>query len=104
MSVLYLFRFADHWFVYLYVSHNYAISLTYPHCSIVNTNTCTTSASQVKIYLKSSKKLLHVSVFDHHQGVTMSSLKSLLLLTTVGCFMLRVVMWQHVVLYVLGYT
>ena len=32
------------------------------------------------------KKLLHVSVFDHPQGVTMSSLKSLLLLTTVGCF------------------
>ena len=32
------------------------------------------------------KKLLHVSVFDHLQGVTMSSLKSLLLLTTVGCF------------------
>ena len=31
------------------------------------------------------KKLLHVSVFDHLQGVTMSSLKSLLLLTTVGC-------------------
>ena len=54
--------------------------------SIVNTNTCTTSTSQVKIYLKSSKKLLHVSVFDHLQGVTMSSLKSLLLLTTVGCF------------------
>ena len=53
--------------------------------SIVNTNTCTTS-SQVKIYLKSSKKLLHVSVFDHLQGVTMSLLKSLLLLTTVGCF------------------
>ena len=32
------------------------------------------------------KKLLHVSVFDHLQGVIMSSLKSLLLLTTVGCF------------------
>jgi len=32
------------------------------------------------------KKLLHVSVFDHIQGVTMSSLKSLLLLTKVGCF------------------
>ena len=32
------------------------------------------------------KRLLHVSVFDHLQGVTMSSLKSLLLLTTVGCF------------------
>ena len=32
------------------------------------------------------KKLLHVSVFDHLQGVTMSSLKSQLLLTTVGCF------------------
>ena len=55
-------------------------------CSIVNTNTCTNSTSQVKIYLKSSKKLLHVSVFDHLQGVTISSLKSLLLLTTVGCF------------------
>ena len=54
--------------------------------SIVSTNTCTTSTSQVKIYLKSSKKLLHVSVFYHLQGVTMSSLKSLLLLTTVGCF------------------
>ena len=54
--------------------------------SIVNTNTCTTSTSQVKIYLKSSKKLLHVSVFDHLQGVTMFSLKSLLILTTVGCF------------------
>ena len=54
--------------------------------SIVSTNTRTTSMSQVKIYLKSSKKLLHVSVFDHLQGVTMSSLKSLLLLTTVGCF------------------
>ena len=53
--------------------------------SIVNTNTCTTSTSQVKIYLKSSKKLLHVSVLDHLQGVTMSSLKSLLLLATVGC-------------------
>ena len=47
--------------------------------SIVNTDTCTTSTSQVKIYLKSSKKLLHVSVFDHLQGVTMSSLKSLIL-------------------------
>jgi hypothetical protein len=55
-------------------------------CSIVNTNTCTTSTSQFKIYLKSSRKLLHVSVFGHLQGVTMSSLKSLLLLTTVGCF------------------
>ena len=32
------------------------------------------------------KKLLHVSVFDHLQGITMSSLKSLLLLTTGGCF------------------
>ena len=29
---------------------------------------------------------VRVSVFDHLQGVTMSSLKSLLLLTTVGCF------------------
>ena len=54
--------------------------------SFVNTNTCTTSTSQVKIYLKSSKKLLHVSVFDHLQGVTMSSVNSILLLTTVGCF------------------
>jgi len=54
--------------------------------STVNTNTCTTSPPQVKIYFKSSKKLLHVSVFDHLQGVAMSSLKSLLLLTTVGCF------------------
>ena len=54
--------------------------------SIVNTNTCTTSTSQVKIYLKLSKKFLHVSAFDHLQGVTMFSLKSLLLLTTVGCF------------------
>ena len=32
------------------------------------------------------KKLLQVSVFEHLQGVTMSSLKSLLLLNTVGCF------------------
>ena len=32
------------------------------------------------------KKILHVSVFDHLQGATMSLLKSLLLLTTVGCF------------------
>ena len=32
------------------------------------------------------KKLLHVSVLDHLQGVTTSSLKSLLLLTKAGCF------------------
>jgi len=54
--------------------------------SLFNTNTCTTSTSHVKIYIKSSKKLLHVSVFDHLQGAAMSSLKSLLLLITVGYF------------------
>ena len=46
------------------------------HHSIVNTNTRTLSL--VKIYYKQLKKLLHVSVYDHHQGVIMSLSKSLL--------------------------
>ena len=41
---------------------------------------------RLKLIRNHLKKLLHVSVFDHLRGVTMSSLKSLLLLTTVGCF------------------
>ena len=41
---------------------------------------------RLKFIKNHPKKLLHVSVFDHLQGVTMSSLKSLLLLTTVGYF------------------
>ena len=41
---------------------------------------------RLKFIKNQLKKLLHVSVFDHLHGVTMSSLKSLLLLTTVGCF------------------
>jgi len=50
------------------------------------------------------KKFLHVSVFGHRQGITMSSLKSLLFWPQLDVFMLRVVMWQHVLLFVLGYT
>ena len=46
------------------------------HHSIVNTNTRTLSL--VKIYYKQLKKLLHVSVYDHHQGVIMSLPKSVL--------------------------
>ena len=41
---------------------------------------------RLKFIKNDLKKLLHVSVFDHLQGVTMSSQKSLLLLTRVGCF------------------
>ena len=37
-------------------------------------------------FIKNHLKNSYVSVFDHLQGVTLSSLKSLLLLTTVGCF------------------
>ena len=43
-------------------------------------------SQRLKFIKNHLKKLLHVSVFDHLQGVIMSSLKSLLLLTTVGCF------------------
>ena len=75
-----------HIYIYIYI-YIYIHTHTHTHThSNDNTNTCTTSTSQVKIFLKSSNKLLHVSVFDHLQGVTMSSLKSLLLLTTAGCF------------------
>ena len=59
---------------YSFLNETFLTSI--PNHSIVHTNTCTLSL--VKIYLKHLKKLLHVSVYDHHQGVTMSLPKSLL--------------------------
>jgi len=49
----------------------------YAFHSIVKTNTCTTFTGSN--LLKTSKKLLHVSVYDHHQGDTMSLPKSLII-------------------------
>ena len=49
------------------------------------------------------KKLLHVSVYDHLQGVYNVLAKITIILTTFGC-MLSVVMWQHVVSFVSGCT
>ena len=66
--------------LYLYRARNKITQLSIPtHAQLRH---------RLKFIKNHLKKLLHVSVFDHLQGVTMSSLKSLLLLllTTVGCF------------------
>ena len=56
------------------------------------------------IFIKNHlKKLLHVSVYDHLQGVYNVLAQITIILTTFG-FMLSVVMWQHVVLFVSGCT
>ena len=69
----------DRSLLYLYRAHNKITQLSIPtHAQL--------QCHRLKFIKNHPKKLLHVSVFDHLQGVTMSSLKSLLLLTTVGCF------------------
>ena len=69
-----------------------------PNCEYQHMHNCVTGWN----LLKSSKKLLHVSVFDRLQGVTMSSLISQLFCPELDIFMLRVVIWKHVVLFVSG--
>ena len=73
--------------------------------SIVNTNTCTTSMSLTKIYLKFLKDT--PTCFGHSTIIReflSSSMKSLLL-TTLWIFLYKkLAMWQHVVLCVLSYT
>ena len=65
--------------LYLYRARNKVTQLSIPtHAQL--------QRHRLKYIKNHLKKLLHVSVFDYLQGVTMSSLKSLLLLTTVGCF------------------
>ena len=65
--------------LYLYRARNKITQLSIPtHAQL--------QRHRLKFIKNHLKNLLHVSVFDHLQGVTMSPLKSLLLLTTVGCF------------------
>ena len=83
--------------LYLYRARNKITQLSIPtHAQL--------QRHRLKFIKNHLKKFLHVSVFDHFQGVIMSSLKSLLLWPQLDVFMLRVVMWQHVVFFVLGYT
>ena len=57
--------------LYLYRARNKITQLSIPtHAQL--------QRQRLKFIKKPYKKLLHVSVFDHLQGVTMSSLKSLL--------------------------
>ena len=65
--------------LYLYRARNKITQLSIPTYAQLQRH-------RLKFIRNHLKKLLHVSVFGHLQGVTMSSLKSLLLLTTVGCF------------------
>ena len=65
--------------LYLYRAHKKVTQLSIPtHAQL--------QRHRFRFIKNRLKKLLHASVFDHLQGVTMSTLKSLLLLTTVGCF------------------
>jgi len=52
----------------------------------VNINTCTTSASQVKIYLKSSKRTPTCFGLRPSSGSYNVLAKIIIILTTVGCF------------------
>ena len=65
--------------LYLYRARNKITQLSIPtHAQL--------QRHRLKFIKNHLKKLPHVSFFDHLQGVTISWLKSLLLLTTVGCF------------------
>ena len=82
-----------YYYFFLYRARNKITQLSIPtHAQLQRhrlkfiKNNLKNSLFRLKFIKNHLKKLLHVSVFDHLQGVTMSSLKSLLLLTTVGCF------------------
>ena len=82
--------------LYLYRARNEITQLSIPTNAQVQRH-------RLKFIINHLKKLLHVSVYDHLQGVYNVLAKITIILTTVGC-KLSVVMWQHVVLFVSGYT
>ena len=82
--------------LYLYRARNKITQLSIPtHAQL--------QLHRLKFIKNHLKKLLHVSVHDHLQGVYNVLAKIIIILTTSGC-MLSVVMWQHVVLFVSGCT
>jgi hypothetical protein len=82
--------------LYLYRARNKITQLSIPtHAQL--------QRHRLKFIKNHLKKLLHVSVYDHPQGVYSVLAKITIILTTFGC-KLSVVKWQHVVLFLSGST